>query len=159
MIFSTDPNYGCLGFLSPDTAAFSFLCYGIFSSFFGSVGYVISLIFFSPIVCSNSLLLEPFFAQTLGCLMGIDNYPGILTVIGTVVVLVGVFELEQGNRKRTDVRRIVEKRLPFGSKLPPIPVQSHEIPFLARDRALKYKLDLENINKIIEEDIEESLYS
>lgn len=61
-IFSTDPEYGCFGFLSPDAALYAFLCFGIFSSFFGSAGYVLSLLFFSPLVCSNAFLLEPFFA-------------------------------------------------------------------------------------------------
>ena len=92
----------------------------------------------------------------MGCVFGLDNCPGLLTVIGTVIVGVGVFELEQGNRKRTDVRRIIETKFPKGTEIPKIP--SGELPLLlAQGKTARYKVDLENINKIIEEDIEESI--
>jgi drug/metabolite transporter (DMT)-like permease len=93
-IFSLDPALGCLGFLSLAEPASAFILYGVFGSLLGSAGYVLSLLFFSPLVCSNAFLLEPFFAQVLGCLLSIDRYPGALTVLGGLAVFIGVFEIE-----------------------------------------------------------------
>lgn len=62
VLFSTDPQNGCLGFLSKEAALIAFLPYGILGSFFGSAGYVISLLFYSPVVTSNAFLVEPFMA-------------------------------------------------------------------------------------------------
>ena len=44
---------------------------------------MLALLFFDPIVVSNSLLFEPFIAQMLGFAVGIDEMPGALTWLGT----------------------------------------------------------------------------
>lgn len=62
-IFSTDVNTGCLGFLNlANNNLFTLAMYGIFCSFFGSAGYVLCLLFYSPLVTSNAYLIEPFIA-------------------------------------------------------------------------------------------------
>ena len=60
--FSLDPVNGCFGFLNQETALMAFVPYGIFCAFLGSAGYVICLLFYSPVVTSNAYLLEPFIA-------------------------------------------------------------------------------------------------
>ena len=98
--FSTDPNYGLFGFLSPDLALFMFGPYGILCCFFGSAGYVICLLFYSPVVTANSYLLEPFIAQALGYFLGLDSIPGLLTFLGTLLTVVGIFALQKGAKDR-----------------------------------------------------------
>ena len=61
-IFSLDMETGCLGFLNVNNSALPLLAYALFASFFGSAGYVLCLLFFSPLVTSNAYLVEPFFA-------------------------------------------------------------------------------------------------
>ena len=72
-LFSLDPQTGCLGFLNVlETPWIPLFFYAVFASFFGSAGYVLCLLFYSPLVTSNAYLLEPFFAQSLGYGLGLD---------------------------------------------------------------------------------------
>ena len=61
-IFSLDPVNGCLGFLYKENIFVALVPYGILASFCGSAGYVLCLYFYSPVVTSNSYLIEPFIA-------------------------------------------------------------------------------------------------
>ena len=56
----------------------------------GSAGYVLCLLFYSPLVVSNSYMLEPFIAQLLGYAIGLDKFPGIFTFIGAIITLYGI---------------------------------------------------------------------
>lgn len=69
--------------------------YGFFSTFFGSVGYLLSLQFYSPLVVMNSYMLEPVFAQIFGCMFGIDKIPSPITVFALLIVLVATFFLNR----------------------------------------------------------------
>ena len=71
----------------------AFVPYGIFCSFFGSAGYVLCLLFYSPVVTSNAYLLEPFIAQALGYYLGLDQMPGLMTFLGTLMAVVGIWFL------------------------------------------------------------------
>ena len=90
---STDPVNGCLGFLDKDSLFFAFVPFGIFAAFFGSAGYVICLLFYSPVITSNAYLLEPFIAQAMGFFAGVDRLPGILTLFGALLAIVGIMWL------------------------------------------------------------------
>ena len=98
--FSTDPVHGCFGFLNPQVALIAFVPYGILSSFFGSAGYVLCLLFYSPAVTSNAFLLEPFVSEALGYYMGLDKLPGLMTLFGTILIIAGIMYLQQGNNLR-----------------------------------------------------------
>jgi len=61
--FSFDVETGCFGFLNVfNQPLLPIACYALLASFFGSAGYVLCLLFYSPLVTSNAYLLEPFFA-------------------------------------------------------------------------------------------------
>ena len=47
--------------------------------------------------------MEPIVAQLLGIYLGIDNLPGVLTYIGVLLVMVGIFSIQNfaQSRKRT----------------------------------------------------------
>jgi hypothetical protein len=47
--------------------------------------------YFSPLVLCTSFLCEPLVSQAMGCLFNIDKIPGVLTFIGGMVALVGIF--------------------------------------------------------------------
>ena len=75
----------------------SFVLYGFLATFWGSsVGYLILMKFYSPIICMNGLLLEPVVSQILGVMLGIDHQPGVMTIFGLTVVLLAIFLLNKG---------------------------------------------------------------
>lgn len=62
-ILSFNVETGCLGFMNiVDQPVVPILLYAIFASFFGSAGYTLSLLFFSPLVSSSAYLVEPLVA-------------------------------------------------------------------------------------------------
>lgn len=98
--FSLDVNWGGFGFLDSDEAFAAIVCYGLSCGFFGNAGYVICLLFFSPVIVSACFLLEPFLGQMIGYLMDIDHFPGWLTWIGTLLVLIGILLIQKADRQR-----------------------------------------------------------
>ena len=100
-LLSFDAETGCLGFLNifsnPILPLFS---YALFASFFGSAGYILCLLFYSPLVTSNAYLVEPFFAQLLGFGLGLDRLPGLMTAFGTLFAVAGIGYIDSGSRDR-----------------------------------------------------------
>mmetsp|Transcript_3277 Transcript_3277/g.4408 ORF Transcript_3277/g.4408 Transcript_3277/m.4408 type:complete len:136 (+) Transcript_3277:762-1169(+) len=58
-LFSLSKEWGGLGFLHNDQAVATLLLYGPSHGFFGSAGYLICLLYFSPVVVSAAFLVEP----------------------------------------------------------------------------------------------------
>ena len=98
--WSTSPTYGIFGFLNPECAFVAFVPYGIFCSIMGSAGYIVCLLFFSPLIVSSSFLLEPIVAQVLGTLLGIDMPPGAYTISGTFLIIMGIFLIDKTMREK-----------------------------------------------------------
>ena len=99
-VFSLDPVEGCFGFLDGDRAVTSLLIFGLPAGFLGNAGYIICLMFFSPVIVSSMFLLEPLIAQCFGWAMGIDEAPGWFTWIGTLLVLVGILLVQRADSSR-----------------------------------------------------------
>lgn len=53
--------------------------------------------FYSPMTCLNAYLLEPFFAQILGLVFGIDKVPGAVTIVGVIAVTIGSLMVNKGS--------------------------------------------------------------
>jgi hypothetical protein len=83
--------------------------YAIFCSFFGSAGYILVLLFYSALVTSNAYLIEPFFAQVLGYMLGLDLMPGMMTLVGTVFAVFGIMYIDKGARFRAEMEKNREK--------------------------------------------------
>ena len=58
--FSLDIMLGGFGFMNPDEAFYTFVYFGLSAGFFGNVGYIICLLFFSPVITSSAYLIEIF---------------------------------------------------------------------------------------------------
>ena len=108
-VFSFDPVLGCLGFFDKSIAFIAFIPFGFLSTIFGSAGYVVSLMFFSPVVVANVFLLEPLFAQLLGYFLKIDKIPGYMTFTGLAIALSGVILIDFTSRKKEKARLANEK--------------------------------------------------
>ena len=74
------------------------ICFGLSAGFFGMAGWVLCLLFFSPVITSASFLFEIFIGQFFGFLLDLDKLPGWSTWVGTVVVLIGVLFLQKADR-------------------------------------------------------------
>ena len=81
-----NPITGLFGWLNYDHLFINIAVYGGLNTFLGNVGYLLSMHFFSPIVVMNALLIEPFFAQSIGYLVGLDEFPSIYTIGGVCCV-------------------------------------------------------------------------
>ena len=60
--WSTSATRGIFGFLNPEVAFTAFVPFGIFCTVCGNAGYIVCLVFFSPLVVSSSFLMEPLLA-------------------------------------------------------------------------------------------------
>ena len=95
---SFDIEFGLFGFLNSSNLFYCFVPFGIFAGFFGLPGYVVALKFFSPVLVSTSMLLEPFISQLFGYYFEIDKAPGFLTYLGTLIVIVGIFSIQSASK-------------------------------------------------------------
>ena len=94
-VFSTDPEWGCFGFLDSEEIVMSMVVFGLSAGFFGNAGYTICLIFCSPVIVSAVFLVEPIIAQCFGWALGIDQAPGWFTWVGTCLVLLGIHQVHR----------------------------------------------------------------
>ena len=60
IVFSIDKEWGGLGFLNKEHFLETFVFYGQSGGFWGNAGYIICLLFFSPVIVSAVYLIEPF---------------------------------------------------------------------------------------------------
>lgn len=92
--FSFDVKMGGFGFLNPDEFVAGFVGFGLASGFLTQSGSVLCLKLVPPVIITACFLVEIFIGQFLGYLLNIDKMPGMLTWLGTIVVLLGVFLLQ-----------------------------------------------------------------
>ena len=62
--------------------------------------YLVALMHFDPASVANIVLLEPFVGQVIGCLLGQDQIPGILTIGGGLIALTGYIVTGRGGKRR-----------------------------------------------------------
>ena len=105
VFLSMDPKYGCFGFLARENALFCLIPYGILCGFFGSAGYILTLLFYSPLVTTSAIIAEPLVAQLMGCMFGFDLFPGWMTILGGVVAIAGVLAIDRGAHRLSEVQR------------------------------------------------------
>ena len=99
-MFSNDAEWGGFGFLNKDKFFDTFFIFGMSAGFWGSAGYIISLLFFSPVIVSASFLTEPFLGQLFGYWMNIDAFPGLMTWLGTLLVCLGILSIQRAEQQR-----------------------------------------------------------
>ncbi|OQR84730.1 Drug/Metabolite Transporter (DMT) Superfamily [Achlya hypogyna] len=85
---STHPVHGLFGWLDASRLPFELYLVAV-CDFVGGMGYVRVLKYFEPIVVSIVMLLEPVLAVCLGIAVGVSNVPGLLTICGSAVVILG----------------------------------------------------------------------
>jgi hypothetical protein len=99
-IFSTDPVWGCLGFLAPNYFVDLFLLQGVVSGLFGGFGMAICMIFHAPIVVHSSMLTIPFLAEGLANVWKIDQSMDFIQFFGALFAMIGLYKINKGDRQR-----------------------------------------------------------
>jgi len=99
-IFSLDETWGCFGFVNSEWIVYCIFVWGLLSMYPGYYGYIIAMMFFPPQVSSSGLLFEPILAQIFGIAFKVDKLPGVLSYIGAVIDLIGIFLINKGDQKR-----------------------------------------------------------
>lgn len=118
VFFSTDVVWGGFGLVGEEPLALA--CYALSAGFLGNCGYVIALLFFSPVIVSASFLFEPFIGQMIGYWLAIDHFPGLLTWIGTTVVVLGILGIQKADRQRkNDMLKAAISATPGSNKVAP----------------------------------------
>jgi drug/metabolite transporter (DMT)-like permease len=100
-----NPEKGLFGWLDGRHLFTCVFWYGFFATFFGSVGYILAMQFYSPLICMNAYLLEPFFAQILGCIFGVDLIPSAFTVLGTLTIFGATIMVQKGTQEMVSEHR------------------------------------------------------
>ena len=98
--FSRDATYGLLGWASFEYLSFSILVVAPFAGVLGTGSIVFMLVFFTPHATGNIYLAESITGQAFGILLGMDNFPGIITFIGIAGMIIGIALSIKGDQLR-----------------------------------------------------------
>lgn len=107
--FDRDRETGLFGWTHSDNWFISVVGYGGLNTFMGNIGYLLSMHFFSPIIVMNALLIEPFFAQSIGYYVGLDEFPSAYTIGGVSIVTISLYlynQVKQAEQEQLDPENI-----------------------------------------------------
>lgn len=90
--FDLHPKHGLFGWIAAENAFTCIFLYGFVATFWGSIGYLICINFFPPIVVMNAILVEPLIAQILGYVFGIDAFPSPFCVFGIGLIIFATYK-------------------------------------------------------------------
>ena len=72
----------------------------------GNIGFYTSFLYFPIQIVAGAMLLEPFFAQLAGILLGQDKMPGISTLFGLILISIGFIIAGFGAKYKEDKAKI-----------------------------------------------------
>ena len=103
MFYSFDPVVGAFGWMTNFDAFF--LLMGVVApvtGILGNLGFYTAYYYFPMEIVAGTMLTEPFFAQTIGILLGQDEVPGVKTVFGCTIITIGFIIAGLGQKYRTE---------------------------------------------------------
>ena len=103
MFFSFNQELGAFGWLKSSNS----FCQLIFivapiTGVLGNIGFYSSYYYFPAEIVAGTLLIEPFFAQITGLILGQDHVPGIKTIIGLITITLGFIIAGIGSSLKTE---------------------------------------------------------
>lgn len=111
-VISTEPRVGIFGWMK-ELRYICIVIFGLipFTTMLGNMSFIISLKYIRPEIASVGVLLEPFFSQFIAVYMGIDPYPGFLTILGLLVIIWGSLFTITGTKLRVEeeIRKLEEQ--------------------------------------------------
>lgn len=111
-VISMAPRVGIFGWMS-ELRFILIVIFGLipFTTMLGNLSFIISLKYIRSDVAAVGVLIEPFFSHFIGMYMGLDNLPGVLTVLGLVVIISGSLFTIVGTKLRVaeEIRKLEEE--------------------------------------------------
>jgi drug/metabolite transporter (DMT)-like permease len=101
--FSLNSSIGALGFFTSGYYPYVLLLVGLIGGALVYISYGMSLRYFSPLVVCTALLFEPMLSQIFGSFLNLGKMPGLLTLFGTIFVMVGLYYVGLGGQKKTQI--------------------------------------------------------
>ncbi|CAI5722630.1 unnamed protein product [Hyaloperonospora brassicae] len=98
---SRDPDIGLFGWLHPSRAA-SETYIVLVCTLVGTVGYVAVMKYFAPIAISVVMLVEPVLAAFMGVAVTTDVFPGLLTIVGSLLIVAATALVVVSNSSQTE---------------------------------------------------------
>ena len=69
------------------------------------------LIIATPLLTGNLKLLEPLFGAILNFILGLGNFPPILSILGSIIVGIGIYYLNKGLEEHDIENKMAEDML------------------------------------------------
>ncbi|KAL3668456.1 hypothetical protein V7S43_006539 [Phytophthora oleae] len=114
---SRDPETGLFGWLDPSRAA-SEAYIVLVCTLVGTLGYIAVMKYFAPIVVSVVMLVEPVLAAFMGVAVGVDVFPGLLTIVGSLLIIAGTALVIVSNSSKTQTIDATQAMSSTSSALP-----------------------------------------
>jgi len=89
--YNIDSMYGAFGFLNPKNIIICVFGLGILVTYGTAMTFYYAIRFLSPLLISITYLVQPMLAQIFCNVCGIEVFPGMFTIIGGFIVLIGLF--------------------------------------------------------------------
>ena len=102
---TTNPDTGSFGFVNVDYWFYVVFALGFVTGTCSYGACAMVLKYCSPLVLCTALLFTPFIGQAYGCILGLDRMPGILTIIGTLISMFGLYYVSMGGRKKAQITK------------------------------------------------------
>lgn len=69
--------------------------FGVIGAYGALITFLIALKYLSPMIVALTALVQPMIAQIFSTAIGLEEFPGMSTVVGGIIVLVGLFMVSQ----------------------------------------------------------------
>mmetsp|Transcript_20115 Transcript_20115/g.28503 ORF Transcript_20115/g.28503 Transcript_20115/m.28503 type:complete len:735 (+) Transcript_20115:106-2310(+) len=120
LMLSNDSNYGLWGWINPTLDRLVIeLFIAIICTMVGSMGYVAVMKYFEPVVVGSVMLMEPIVGTLLAVAVGASELPGLQTLIGDIVVIIGSFLVIYSGSRKTEPIDATEALRPKVTAVPP----------------------------------------
>ena len=91
--FNFDPHTGQFGWLTKENFLYNFIVVSGINGVFTLYLQMLVFRYFSPVIAGTMMLLEPMFSEVYGIALGLDKYPGLITYLGGILILSGLYVL------------------------------------------------------------------
>jgi len=97
--WSTDPLHGVFGWVQGDMLWLN-LAFGFVVGLIGVLGFNFAVKYVSPLIFSSTQLLDPGLTGVMSWMAGLEGFPSASTILGVLVVTVGIGCITVGQHKR-----------------------------------------------------------
>ena len=91
--YDRDINTGLFGWLTKENFVYNMIVVAGLNGVGTLTLQMLVFRYFSPVVACTMMLLEPIFSQIYGIFLGLDEFPGFITYLGSALIISGLYIL------------------------------------------------------------------